>query len=324
LLDHRDSEHYFKSFYIRRGCRILPAYLLSLASFVVFRWLLANSHSSHGWQYEVFLEGGMPLWANLTFTQNILGPIAHHYNPDWLVVNWSLVIEEQFYLILPLAIWLFRPATVVKISLVLICLAPAVELWLCIFKPMAYPAVSGMIPLRGGGLLVGVLCAYALRQDRLRTWIEQNTSQLSVMFIVLLAGDVFIEANYSRNTFEYERILFFNTWIDLFYSFLLLLTIIEKNGFIAPLMRFPPLRKLGVISYSVYLFHKPINDLLHGLLLGKDWKYQQTTDVLVTLLALLLTLSFARVSWRFLEKPIVKWGHSVKYGQPKSKAPRGE
>src|SRR5258708_3727919 len=33
LMDNRNSQNYFKAFYIRRGCRILPAYLLTLTSF---------------------------------------------------------------------------------------------------------------------------------------------------------------------------------------------------------------------------------------------------------------------------------------------------
>ena len=60
LLDHRDSPHYFRTFYIRRACRILPLYFLvvltffvsaslpiakSLPAFLIVRWPCPYSRS---------------------------------------------------------------------------------------------------------------------------------------------------------------------------------------------------------------------------------------------------------------------------------------
>jgi peptidoglycan/LPS O-acetylase OafA/YrhL len=145
LMDQRDSDNYFKAFYIRRCCRILPPYLLLLASYLILKSLLGG-YSAQAWFKELFTEGGVPFWANLTFCQNYVSAITGHYNPDWLNVNWSLAMEEQFYLVLPLAIWLLRPSLLVKILVVPLCLHPLVQLFLCIFYAWAFIVLGCALP----------------------------------------------------------------------------------------------------------------------------------------------------------------------------------
>lgn len=317
LMDNRDSENYFKSFYVRRCCRILPPYLLVIGAYVFFKFLLA-AYSTQPWFGELFLQGGLPLWANLTFTQNYVQNLTHHYNPDWLNVNWSLAIEEQFYLVLPLALWLFRPSQLVKAILVVVCLNPLLQLYLCIFHPLGYFVISNLFPIRGHALLIGVICAYLLRQEKARAWITHNLAHFYVLFAVFFAGVIYIAPRYHFGYFEFERILLFNLWLALFYACLLLLAVVNKNGPIAFAMRFAPLRKLGTISYGVYLFHMPINGLMHGLILGRDRRYRELSDVFVAVGSLVVIVIFTSLMWRFLEKPIVTWGHTFSYNPRKS------
>ncbi len=117
--------------------------------------------------------------------------------------------------------------------------------------------------------------------------------------------------------YEYERILFFDPWLGLFYAGLLLVAVTNRNGIVAAAMRFSALRRLGLISYAVYLFHVPINGLLHGLLLGRDSKCRDVADLWVTVAALLITLLVATASWHFFEKRVIAWGHSFLYGKPR-------
>jgi len=81
-------------FFVKRALRILPAYLTVLACYAVF----PSTHE----------RGPMaPLWKYLTFTQNLgldlrtAGTFSH---------AWSLCIEEQFYLALPLIVVALRAA----------------------------------------------------------------------------------------------------------------------------------------------------------------------------------------------------------------------
>ena len=77
-----------REFYFKRALRILPAYLVVVAGYFLFPWLHER-------------EALPSLWRFLTFTQNFgldlrtSGTFSH---------AWSLCIEEQFYLLLPLCL----------------------------------------------------------------------------------------------------------------------------------------------------------------------------------------------------------------------------
>jgi peptidoglycan/LPS O-acetylase OafA/YrhL len=315
LMDHRGASDYFKAFYIRRCCRILPPYLLLLVGFLGFKFFL-SPHSSSDWYQQLFLRGGMPFWAYATFTQNLVNGLAHLGFADWFLVTWSLVIEEQFYLCLPLMLWLMRPSTVMKIVLAFTILSPLFLLFLRHYRPGAYDVCDKILPLRGNPLLMGVVCAYVIRRDNLRIWLAQNRRLLNAILILFLLGIVFLACDDSHASLGYQRAFFFYIWPALAYTSLLFLVITNREGPVAAAMRSPLLRRLGVISYGLYLFHLPINSLLHGCLLGRDYACRGPVDVFVTCAALCVTLIFATLSWHFLEKPIVNWGHSFLYGKP--------
>jgi peptidoglycan/LPS O-acetylase OafA/YrhL len=57
---------------------------------------------------------------------------------------------------------------------------------------------------------------------------------------------------------------------------------------------------------------------MHGLVLGRDRMFRAPVDIVMAALALVVTLIFASLLWRFLEQPIVAWGHSFQYGKSKN------
>ena len=63
------------------------------------------------------------------------------------------------------------------------------------------------------------------------------------------------------------------------------------------------LRGLGNISYGVYLFRQPTNQLLHGLILKQAPQLATLSGVLTTTLALSVTLAVAYLSYTFFEIP---------------------
>src|SRR5687768_17069225 len=107
LLDTRGNERYFTTFYARRTLRIFPLYYLVLfVAFVVLPKFPAV-HLVLAGQADVPPQ--WPYWLYLTNFSIADGGWAH----GWVDVAWSLAIEEQFYLLWPLVIWLFPPRLVV-------------------------------------------------------------------------------------------------------------------------------------------------------------------------------------------------------------------
>ncbi len=101
LEEKSDGTVNLKNFYLRRALRILPVYLVFLAVVAVLQWLTPFQQGTLGWL------------GNLTFTTNYLH-VTHA--SDHL---WSLAVEEQFYILWPMAFVFFRPQASLRQCLVI-------------------------------------------------------------------------------------------------------------------------------------------------------------------------------------------------------------
>jgi peptidoglycan/LPS O-acetylase OafA/YrhL len=107
--------------------------------------------------------------------------------------------------------------------------------------------------------------------------------------------------------------LFGFSWLAMVYGGLLLYARLFPVSMLGSVLRFRPLVQLGSISYCVYLIHQPISGLFHWLLRGGEPMIQKPSDAVVTLLALVVTLIVAKISWDHFEKPMLKLGHRHSY-----------
>jgi peptidoglycan/LPS O-acetylase OafA/YrhL len=111
LLDYKNGRYYFKTFYIRRICRIFPLYFIWLFIFLWAFYTIPPSSMLSG-----LLNNPLPFWVYLTFTQNIAMSYTGLMGVEWLAVTWSLAIEEQFYLFLT---WLIHRVNIRKLPYLL-------------------------------------------------------------------------------------------------------------------------------------------------------------------------------------------------------------
>src|SRR5688572_6027292 len=123
LLDTRNSERYFTSFYARRTLRIFPLYYLVLfLAFVVLPKFPAV-HAVLAGHPDVPTQ--WPYWLYLTNFSIADGGWVH----GWVDVAWSLAIEEQFYLVWPLMIWLCPPRLVAPLCAVILVAEPIARVY---------------------------------------------------------------------------------------------------------------------------------------------------------------------------------------------------
>lgn len=245
----------------------------------------------------------------------------------WIGPTWSLAIEEQFYLVIPLIIWLAPPRRLLAVLIALIAMVPAFRIYLFLFHASIFSYV--LLPCRADSLLLGVLCAYLLRDERFRSLMERHRNWLRTAFVVLAAGmaglTIFSNTRGSSLLYTFEMATFGFSWIALFYACLILLVTTSREGLLARVTRAPLLRHFGIIAYGMFLMNLPINTLVQGLMSGKKLPdIGSWSDVLAALLAFLITWILAVLSWNFFEKPIVRWGHSFSYASPKQIVPASQ
>ncbi len=279
LIDNRDASNYFPVFYGRRTVRILPLYIILLAAAAASGTLL------------------QPL-AHLTFTQNY----AFASQPEWGTlmtrVTWSLAVEEQFYLILPLIVRFMDRRYLPYIFCAMIAIAPVSRLLIGGILGNIDAAYL-FLPCRMDGLFMGALLAWAMRDQRAGHWLHDRSNLLIPAAMILAVGycGLLVFSPDQRDTPMWS--LGF-TWCSGFYATLLALVVRLPRAAVVP----GPLRVLcwlGVRAYAIYLFHLPIVLALkrsglseHGL------RNSALTMILVAIAAYL--------SWQLLEAPLIEWG----------------
>ena len=309
LLEQRAARNFFAAFFLRRGCRILPLYFAWLGLYVVMLQLLPPGQG-RSWVDET-LAPRYPGWAYVFLVQNFF--VAGHeiFGPLWQVPSWSLALEMQFYLLAPLLIRWVPERKLPAVLIGLIALVPFLRLSMYLFYPSVF--VYTLLPCRMDALLLGMLCACLLRDDRVRRWLENGHKKLHAALAVLLGGIAILNVLPFCSRTSFEMVWFGYSWLGIFYACVLLISVTASRGVIVAVVRNRFLRHLGVIAYGVFLMHLGIAGLIHGWMREGNLNINSAADALATLVALGVTLLVATLSWRYFEKPLVDWGRSFGY-----------
>jgi peptidoglycan/LPS O-acetylase OafA/YrhL len=305
LLDARESSNYFRVFYTRRFLRIVPIYavLLLCVGLAMYLW----SAGMIGKYEEIFI-GRLP-WAYFAaFLQNIGMSLHNVWGTFPLGVTWSLAVEEQFYLTLPLLIRFLNRRALLGFILFAIVAAPLLRAFFFHRNPGNFFSWYTLMPCRADSLLLGVLGAIVLRDPRWRGWLLGNRRFLSLVLVFLLAGVALLTW---RSPSPYERLMATAgfTWLALTYLSFLLYTLLYRDSWISRCLRWSWLRGLGVIAYGTYLFH----EFFLGMFFGRIPWIRSWHDVGLSVIVLVVTISFCRLSWVYFEKPFVQMGHRSHY-----------
>ena len=302
LADRRESPYYFLAFYLRRAARILPPYLLLFALFWTFTfWLPPNKY---------FGETIGP-WVYLVFGQNWFMSFHNEWGPGASSVTWSVAIEEQFYLIFALIVFLTPPH---RLKVVLfwsaICSAIA-RACFHFFYPENHFAPYVNTFLRLDGLCVGGLLALAYRNPDTMAQLKKNRRYISRAFFIGLAIVPLFVGFFKRapaDTMYYWG----HFYLVMFYAVCLLNILLNQGSRSLGVLRSKALQFCGKISYSTYLFHPMIIGLFF-LSRGRVEELKTTEDVSLLFGAFVTTIAFCWTSYHLLEKPMIGCGHRFHY-----------
>lgn len=176
LLDARESPRYYRTFYARRAYRILPLYFLVL----IPCWLLLQA-THVGWVpsiWDTVFSGPVPSWTYFTFTQNVGIAIAGVMSGEALSVTWSLAVEEQFYLALPLIMRQVGRKYLIYVITGFILAAPLLRVGLIHFYSNGVFRNYFLTPCRADALGLGVLCALLVRDQRAWGFLKRHRGLL--------------------------------------------------------------------------------------------------------------------------------------------------
>ncbi len=308
LMDRKSAVNYYQVFYLRRFFRIVPLYAIVIAPAILVIGLglqtLFKGHSIAG--------SGWAVWLYPFFLQNIgyalLLNLPHHLGPAW-----SLAVEEQFYLVLPPLVRKLQPRTLIRVVVVAIVSAPLLRgLLVWLFAERSNAACYALLPCRWDALLLGVLCAYSIRD---RGWRERLLARLAGLrwaWAMLAAGMIGITAM-GWSQWDPPVAIPGYTWIALFFSATLLLAHLNPSGLFNRFLRARLLKPVATVSYALYLLQAPVAAVVeapfrHGGPPPTGW-----TSVGVNFLALAVTGLAAALSWRFYESRMLRIGHQFRF-----------
>jgi peptidoglycan/LPS O-acetylase OafA/YrhL len=247
------------------------------------------------------------LWSYPLFLQNIMMSITNNWATGWVSPTWSLAIEEQFYLLLPIAIrYLSRRGIWCAVVAAIFC-APVIRMGI-LLSGGGNIGPRALLPCRADALGFGVLAALAIRDEFLWNWLNTHRRMMYAAFSVLGLGVLALLTTVSGGSFFFIAVGY--SWLAAFYTVLLLLLVVKPGRAERIAFRSTPLVRLGIVSYAVYVFHVPVNSLWHRAVFGSAPSFDNWSSILVTLLSVSTTLLLAALSWRVLEKPLIRRAHA--------------
>ena len=294
LADNKGSGSYFSTFYARRALRILPVYFLAV--FAAFHLLPRV--------FQGFDTGGLRTEAAFwLFLQNFIGL------PDQLGRTvghfWSLAIEEQFYLMWPLVVFLTTPRVARRIALLTVILSPFAR-YVAIVAGVDGASIYHFTPFRLDGLATGAFIALTMRDPDARAGLDKLSKFAGLAALAVAAvlyGPVHIPDPLSF------RLDFTIGFSSLCIGFGALLTRVVLAGPDSPLSRvlsWRALVTLGTYSYAMYLIHVPLLRVVSKLAVPPQWPPSQQWPMLwvlgYTAVLGVLTLLVAMISWQLVEK----------------------
>jgi len=301
LVDTRVAENYFSGFYARRVLRIFPLY------YAVLIGILVAASFIHPYPTQLPVAADRKLY--FLFLANWLCLWKGQWGPNVLGHFWSLAVEEQFYLLWPLCVWLVRPGKLKAVAVSLSLLALVIRVVWAMHGGLG----QGMTMMTFGrmdALLLGALGAILFRDaaamGRVRRWLPWISLAMLGGFLAamaLLFGSSELATSFFVQTVGYSM-------LALGFGALVLYAAVTEGTatWLQRILRHAALTRLGAYSYGFYVFHVPIIGAAKLVILPhlSPGMQQNPWFSLVFIVVLgLITFGISAASYELFEAPIL-------------------
>lgn len=292
-----DQPQFLRSFYWRRSLRILPLYYLVLALAYSVNLIRATPADTTGFPfYLVYLQNIHQYWGSETPPVDL--GIGH---------TWTLAIEEQFYLIWPIALLFLRGRYRYWLAGLFIVLPIVLR-----FQGLPKTVLFG----HTDSLAMGALLAWIMPKAKSlkREWQVGCFGGIAIASVIAYWAMYWyrcsVDASFTGG--EYLQLPIPVSVISLAFFGVIGLFVCMTGTRMLAVFRNKVLVRLGTISYGLYLYHLVLYENLDTLVkfrwqMGDPW-WLDVTKVVVSLIV-------AAVSWRFFEQPILRYKDRFQYGK---------
>ncbi|MEO6944290.1 MAG: acyltransferase family protein [Lacisediminihabitans sp.] len=298
------------NFWRRRARRLLPALAILVLSCSTAAWVIGGN---------VLVDLGRQVLGAATFSSNWLAVAGHRSYfdetaPELFRNLWSLAVEEQFYLVWPLAVLLLILIRKQRIRLAIVValgVASAIAMALIYLPGADATRVYYGTDTHSFGLAIGAALALLSQHWSALplSWPRSARWALPSMGTLALGGLVAASALMPADApLVYQGGL----------AAIAVITAITIAGAIVPgsllgrLLDVPPMRWIGERSYGLYLWHWPVFVLVLGAL--PNWPRLGAGGWALGAIALSITVVASALSYRFIEQPIRKNGFRAAFG----------
>ena len=294
---------FFRNFYARRALRIFPVfYAMLVFLFFVLPWVIPGEEAASAklrenpfwlWFYLINIQVYLD-FTSLAGTNHLVGHL------------WSLAIEEQYYLVWPLIVFLFGRRSLIAITAMLVVAAVAMR-----FAMIANGDVEIQVfvfsPARMDALAVGSAIALLVRSQQGRAFLRAVAWPVaSAAFIGLVA--IFIYKD-GLPAFDLMVVRVGLSLLAAFFGGVVAAVVLAPPAStLSRIFSWRPLRALGKYSYAIYVIHFPVVQILvQRTDFASDissWAGFQLPGIIAAgLVAFAITLALALLSWRLIETP---------------------
>jgi len=276
------------NFYERRARRILPALFIVMLVTLITGWFYMDPFELKELSQSVFATSLFS--SNIYFTLKVgYFDISSEFKP--LLHMWSLAVEEQYYFVFPLLVLFLWKKGIKSLAITFVLISLLSFVLAVTLNTSLANSSFFLLHTRAWELLIGALVALYFHSNYFKQAPKRIANYVSLLGLVMIFTSVFFLDGSMAYPGGWTLLPVIGTALVILYS--------QQHTLVYKLLSKKPLIFIGLISYSLYLWHQPI------LAFARIITLEELTTPII-LISLLLTFVLAIITKTYVEDPFRK------------------